>query len=94
MDWSARWLRWRDFRLPGDRDDAGHAFAEAWGRAASERVEVACQGGIGRTGTALACIAMLDGVTAADAVAFVREHYDPRAVETIRQRHFVEHFNG
>ncbi|MDN5768194.1 MAG: protein phosphatase [Humibacillus sp.] len=92
LDWPARWLRWRDFRLPVDPVDAGDAFEEAWGRAASERVEVACRGGIGRTGTALACIAIIDGVPAADAVAFVREHYHPRAVETPSQERFVAHF--
>ncbi len=92
--WPVQWLRWRDFRLPADVADAREAFAEAWGRAASERVEVGCQGGFGRTGTALACIAVLDGVPAEDAVAFVREHYDRRAVETLRQRRFVARFSG
>ncbi len=33
--------------------------------------------GRGRTGTALACIAALDGVPTEPAVAFVREHYAP-----------------
>jgi protein-tyrosine phosphatase len=55
-------------------------------RAAYERVEVACSGGLGRTGTALACLAVLDGVPAGDAVAFVRGQYHPRAVETPWQR--------
>ena len=50
-------------------------------------------GGRGRTGTALACLAILDGVPPyAQAVAFVREHYDPKAVETLWQRRFVERF--
>ena len=93
-DWPARWVRWRDFRLPTDLEDAKEACAEAWRRAASERVEVACRGGIGRTGTVLACIAVLDGVPAADAVAFVREHYDPRAVETTPQRRLVARFRA
>lgn len=92
--WPVRWVRWRDFRLPTDSADAKDAFFEAWRRAASERVEVACRGGIGRTGTALACIAVLDGVPAAEAVAYVREHYDPRAVETAQQRRFVARFLG
>lgn len=82
MAWHARWVRWPDFGLPADRADAGEALREAWARAASERVEVACAGGRGRTGTALACLAILDGVAAEHAVAWVRTHYHPRAVET------------
>ncbi|MEV7771001.1 protein phosphatase [Kitasatospora sp. NPDC086791] len=88
--WEHRWVRWPDFRLPGDRADAADAFREAWQRAAAERVELACAGGRGRTGTALACIAVLDGVPAAEAVAYVREHYSRHAVETPWQRKFVE----
>jgi protein-tyrosine phosphatase len=58
-------------------------------RARSERVEIACGGGLGRTGTALACLAVLDGVPPGEAVAFIREQYHPRAVETPWQRRFV-----
>ena len=64
-------------------------LTEAWQRAVAERVEIGCTGGRGRTGTALACLAILDGVPGAEAVAFVREHYDPRAVETPGQRRYV-----
>lgn len=92
VPWDSRWIRWPDFRLPVDRDAAREALWEAWERAADERVEVACAGGRGRTGTALACLAVLDGVPADEAVAWVREHYDPRAVETPWQRRFVTRF--
>lgn len=92
VPWEARWLRWRDFWLPSDRVAAAHALREAWARAATERVEVACEGGYGRTGTALACIAVLDGVPNHEAVTFVRTHYAPRAVETPWQRRFVLRF--
>ncbi|MFB7124396.1 MULTISPECIES: protein phosphatase [Streptomycetaceae] len=90
VDWPSRWVRWPDFRLPTDRTDATDAFREAWERSATQRVELACAGGRGRTGTALACIAVLDGVPAAEAVAYVREHYSRHAVETPWQRKFVE----
>jgi len=90
--WVSRWLRWPDFRLPTDREDARDAFAEAFERSATQRVEVACGGGKGRTGTALACISVLAGVPAADAVAYVRAHYDRHAVETPGQRRFVRRF--
>jgi len=89
VPWESRWLRWPDFRLPADPDQARRALTEAWRRSATERVEVACAGGRGRTGTALACLAILDGVAAAQAVAYVRTHYDRRAVETPGQRRFV-----
>lgn len=90
--WQARWVRWPDFWLPSDRADAADALREAWLRAEDERVEVACAGGRGRTGTALACIAVLDGVRAEQAVAFVRQHYHARAVETPWQRGYVTRF--
>ena len=40
VGWESRWLRWPDFRLPSDRDEARVLLREAWERAASERVEV------------------------------------------------------
>ena len=90
--WAATWVRWPDFRLPSDRTAARVALVEALRRAADERVEIACHGGRGRTGTALACLAVLDGVPAPEAVAWVRAHYDPKAVETPWQARFVRRF--
>ena len=92
VEWQARWLRWPDFWLPSDRPAATAALREAWARAEHERVEIACGGGRGRTGTALACLAVLDGVPSGDAVAYVRTHYSRRAVETPWQRRFVARF--
>jgi len=92
VEWPSRWVRWPDFRLPADRADALAALREAWARAAAERVEVACHGGQGRTGTALACLAVLDGVAPGEAVAYVRRYYDPHAVETPWQKHYVRRF--
>jgi protein-tyrosine phosphatase len=86
-DWPHRRVRWPDFWIPGDRADALDALREAHRRAHSgERVEVACRGGIGRTGTALAALAVLDGLPADRAVGWVRENYHHRAVETPWQR--------
>lgn len=90
--WESRWLRWPDFRLPSDPAAATEALHDAWARTATERVEVACGGGVGRTGTALSCLAVLDGLPPRDAIAYVREHYTRRAVETPWQRRFVERF--
>ncbi|NUT31815.1 MAG: protein phosphatase [Hamadaea sp.] len=88
----SRWVRWPDFRLPSDREATAALLREAWARAAAERIEIACGGGRGRTGTALACLAVLDGVPPENAVAYVREHYSPHAVETPWQRRYVSRF--
>lgn len=92
VTWEARWIQWHDFWLPSNPAAAALALREAWERAESERVEIACSGGNGRTGTALACLAILDGVPAKEAVAYVRKHYNPRVVETPWQRRFVRRF--
>ena len=44
--------------------------------------ETACPGGRGRTGTALAALAVLDGMPANRAVRWMRHAYDAKAVET------------
>ena len=94
VEWESRWVRWPDFRLPADDRDARSALVEVLERAGSERVEVACAGGRGRTGTALACLAVLDGVSPADAVAYVRTNYHAKAVETLWQKRYVRRFRA
>jgi protein-tyrosine phosphatase len=88
-----RFVAWPDFGLPADELDAFSAVDEAWERAHDgEIVDLACLGGVGRTGTALACIAVRDGVPVSEAVEWVRAHYVRRAVETDEQRALVERF--
>lgn len=84
--WPAAVVEWEDRGLPRDPDAAAAAIRDAFARArAGEDVEVGCAGGLGRAGTVLACMAILAGVPPADAVIWVREHYDERAVETRAQ---------
>lgn len=85
-----RRLRWPDFWVPVDPADAVDALREAHRRAvAGEAVVVGCSGGIGRTGTALAALAVLDGLPPEAAVRWVRTGYHPRAVETPWQRRWL-----
>jgi len=90
--WPFRRIRWPDFGVPTDRDDALDALRAAHRRAhAGERVEAACHGGVGRTGTALAALAVLDGLSPSEAFAWVRASYHPRAIETPWQRRWLRH---
>ncbi len=88
--WDAELIDWPDFGLPADREAAAGQITAAFGRAKNgERVEIGCIGGLGRTGTVLACMAILSGVSADGAVEWVRATYDSRAVETLEQEEWV-----
>ena len=76
--------------MPADDERAAAQIEGAFARArAGERVEIGCLGGRGRTGTVLACMAVLAGVPATEAVAWVRAHYRPEAVENDAQAAWV-----
>lgn len=90
LPWSGTWIHWPHFGLPRDMDAALDVLAGALRRSSTERVELAVPGGRrGRAGTALACLAVLDGLPAPEAVRLVRAHYDDQAIETPWQRWFV-----
>lgn len=55
-------------------------------------VVVACMGGVGRTGTVVACALVRAGMAADEAIAEVRRVRHPTAVETDEQRGFVHAF--
>ncbi|WP_432945454.1 protein-tyrosine phosphatase family protein [Kribbella sp. CA-253562] len=92
VTWDSQWIRWPDFRLPADHAETRRILTATLDRLDRDRVEFACGGGKGRTGTALACLAILDGVPAAEAIAFVREHYHRHAVETPWQKRYVRNY--
>ncbi|MEU4773170.1 protein phosphatase [Micromonospora sp. NPDC023644] len=52
-------------------------------------VEIACFGGHGRTGTAIACLDVLAGASPADAVARMRREYCPYAIGSDELAAFV-----
>ena len=91
--WHAETLTWPDHGVPADPLSAGRSICRAFARAQQgQHVEVGCIGGLGRTGTVLACMAILAGVPVADAVPWVRRHYRPCAVETLEQEAWVAWF--
>jgi hypothetical protein len=92
VEWDQRWLPWRNCWLPRRRRATIAALVETFECSATQRVEVACEAGKGRTGTALACLAVLAGTGPQDAVPYVRHRYDGRAVRAPWQRWFVRWF--
>ncbi|MDQ3455528.1 MAG: phosphatase [Actinomycetota bacterium] len=82
-DWPAEWVAWRDFGTPRGSASAAAAIRRAYDVARSGvGLEIACDGGTGRTGTVIACMAILAGHPASDALDWTRANYRPRAVET------------
>ena len=93
--WPVEWLDWPDFGTPRDGEATAAAIVRAYGLARDGlRVEITCGGGTGRTGTVIACMAILAGHPAEHALAWTREHYRPRAVETPGQRRWIAWFAG
>lgn len=93
--WPADVIAWPDFGVPADPDVAAREITDAFLRARrGELVEVGCLGGSGRTGTVLACMAVLAGVQPEEAVPWVRAAYRPEAVETPEQEAWVQWFAG
>jgi len=91
--WDYERIDWPDFGLPTNAEAAASAIEDAFARARSgEAVEVGCAGGLGRTGTVLACMAILAGVEPEQAVAWIRANYRAEAVETEAQADWVGWF--
>lgn len=89
-DWPSDTIDWPDFGVPSDGSTAARQILRAFDRARDgQRVEVGCLGGLGRTGTVLACMAIAAGVPADEAVGWVRMHYRPDAIETPDQEAWV-----
>lgn len=94
MPWPQQWVVWPDFLVPVDRAGATAAIRDLHRRAlAGDAVEVACGGGVGRTGTVIACLAVLAGLPPDEALAWTRDRHHPRAVETPWQRRWITTFS-
>ena len=91
--WPAEVIEWPDYGVPADGDRAADQIIAAFARARrGDVVEVGCMGGLGRTGTVLACMAVLAGEPPTFAVDWVRREYNPAAVETSAQEQWVRWF--
>jgi hypothetical protein len=95
--WQPPWphdhLDWPDFGVPDNTAPVAAGLQSLFERArAGQRAEVGCLGGHGRTGTALACLAILAGEPADNAVNWVRTAYCAKAVETAGQEAYVAQF--
>lgn len=91
-------LPWRDFGLPTvGYNMVRYAIQEAYDWAeAGAIVEVGCIGAHGRTGTVLACLAVLSDaeLSPTDAIKFIRTSFCSHAIETRDQEWFVAWFHA
>jgi hypothetical protein len=95
VGWSHEIIDWTDFGLPSDERALFEAITRAWNRARrGEVVEIACDGGTGRTGTAVACLAILSGVPLNEVVRWTRENYHHWAVEVPEQEGMIVRFGA
>jgi hypothetical protein len=80
-------LAWPDMTAPT------HVGLKFWTRLHGmlpQHTAVACVGGHGRTGTALACLLVADGMTADDAIKTVRAKHCTKAIETVTQEQYIK----
>jgi protein-tyrosine phosphatase/nicotinamidase-related amidase len=93
---SARGIHHRHLPMVDQRagDDGDIRELVTWIRDAARTgtVTVHCLGGLGRSGLVAACALVDDGMDPDEAIASVREHRSPRAVETAAQESFVRSY--
>ena len=87
---------WTDHGLPRIKyETVAQTIVNTFEKAKSgEIVEVGCIGGHGRTGTVLACFAILAGVKAKNAVSWVQKNYCKNAIESDLQEWFPLWFDA
>lgn len=92
--WRYEYIDWPDMSTPYNDVIAVEAIIEAYERALlhGQKVEVGCIGGHGRTGTVLACMAVLEGLTADAAMQLVWASYCKHAIETKSQEWWIHWF--
>jgi len=80
-------LNWPDMTAP---THVRLAFWESLIKALPDHTCVSCVGSHGRTGTAMACLLVADGMDAVGAIATVREKHCKHAIETAAQEAYVK----
>jgi protein-tyrosine phosphatase len=85
-----------DYGVP---DEAGlrailAQMLEAMRTAPNDAYHIGCKAGIGRTGTVMACLAIMAGAVEGDPVAWLRTAYYQGAIETPGQEAFVRGFTA
>ena len=85
-----------DYGVP---DEAGlrailAQMLEAMRAAPNDAYHIGCKAGIGRTGTVMACLAIMAGAVEGDPVAWLRTAYYQGAIETPGQEAFVRGFTA
>jgi protein-tyrosine phosphatase len=85
-----------DYGVP---DEAGlraviAQMLEAMRAAPNDAYHIGCKAGIGRTGTVMACLAIMAGAVEGDPVAWLRAAYFQGAIETPGQEAFVRGFTA
>lgn len=78
-------LRWPDQTAP----KVGYSFWKRLHLALPSDTLVCCIGSHGRTGTAMACLLVADGMDPDDAIRTVRKHHCARAIETPGQEAYI-----
>lgn len=94
----ALFIPWQDYGLPTcSYETAARSIKMAFDAAKSgDTVEVGCMGGHGRTGTILACMAVMadEELTGQAAVKYIQATHCTKAVETSTQEWFVRWFRA
>ncbi len=91
----AGFIEWPDYKLPLDWEAAALMIVDAYRKASTGSwVEVGCIGGHGRTGTVLACMAVLGGLYPEEAIRYIKTEYCSSATDTAAQRWWVEWFHS
>ena len=86
-------IDWEDFGVPNLPKAFWHSLIEVI-RANPGDASVMCAGGHGRTGTAIAILGSLSGAIKGDHVKWVRKNYCEKAVESIKQIHYINTITG
>lgn len=94
-DWRSELALWPDFSVPTNLKATAEAIKEFYLLANhGKKIEIGCIGGHGRTGTALACMAILAGVPAAQAGNWVKTNYCKEAIESQIQWWYIKWFDA